>query len=73
LLKKGEAKNIKQEIIINKYVEAPIKVGAKIGTIKIYDGNNLIKTVSLTSNQNVKKSNIFDNLRKVYKSWIERN
>ncbi|MCP2239285.1 D-alanyl-D-alanine carboxypeptidase family protein [Thermoanaerobacterium thermosaccharolyticum] len=73
LLKKGEAKNIKQEIIINKYVEAPIKVGAKIGTIKIYDGNNLIKTVSLTSNQNVKKSNIFDNLRKVYKSWIEKN
>ncbi|OXT07617.1 D-alanyl-D-alanine carboxypeptidase [Thermoanaerobacterium thermosaccharolyticum] len=73
LLKKGEAKNIKQEIIINKYVEAPIKVGAKIGTIKIYDGNNLIKTVSLTSNQNVKKSNIFDNFRKVYKSWIEKN
>lgn len=73
LLKKGEAKNIKREIIINKYVEAPIKVGAKIGTIKIYDGNNLIKTVSLTSNQNVKKSNIFDNFRKVYKSWIEKN
>ncbi|MBP2071719.1 MAG: hypothetical protein PWQ59_978 [Thermoanaerobacterium sp.] len=73
LLKKGEAKNIKQEISINKYVEAPIKVGAKIGTIKIYDGNNLIKTVPLTSNQNVKKSNIFDNLRKVYRSWIEKN
>lgn len=73
LLKKGEAKNIKQEISINKYVEAPIKVGAKIGTIKIYDENNLIKTVPLTSNQNVKKSNIFDNLRKVYRSWIEKN
>ncbi|WKV09014.1 D-alanyl-D-alanine carboxypeptidase family protein [Thermoanaerobacterium sp. CMT5567-10] len=73
LLKKGESKNIKQEISINKYVEAPIKVGSKIGTIKIYNGNNLIKTVPLISNQNVKKSNIFDNLRKVYRSWIEKN
>lgn len=72
LLKKGEAKNIKQKIDLNKYVIAPIKAGTKIGTIKIYNGNQLIKTVDLISNRDVNKSNIFVNLKKVYKSWIEK-
>ncbi|SNX55390.1 D-alanyl-D-alanine carboxypeptidase family protein [Thermoanaerobacterium sp. RBIITD] len=72
LLKKGESKNIKQRIELNKYVEAPIKKGMKLGTIKIYDGNNLIKTIDLFSTKDIKKSNIINNFSKIYKTWLSK-
>ncbi|MDI3311251.1 MAG: D-alanyl-D-alanine carboxypeptidase family protein [Thermoanaerobacterium sp.] len=71
LLKKGEAKNIKQIISLNKYIDAPVKAGSEIGTVKIYDGNNLIKTVSLISDKSVKKTTLFNTFEKIYKSWVK--
>ncbi len=71
LLKKGESKNIKQIVSLNKYVDAPVKAGSEIGTVKIYNGNNLIKTVSLKADKNVKRTNLINAFEKIYKSWIK--
>lgn len=68
LLKKGESKNIKQIVSLNKYVDAPVKAGSEIGTVKIYDGNNLIKTVSLIADKSVKRTNLINTFEKIYKS-----
>ncbi|MDE4541719.1 D-alanyl-D-alanine carboxypeptidase [Thermoanaerobacterium sp. PSU-2] len=71
LLKKGESKNIKQIVSLNKYVDAPVKAGSEIGTVKIYDGNNLIKTVSLIADKSVKRTNLINTFEKIYKSWVK--
>lgn len=72
LLKKGESKNIKQIVSLNKYVDAPVKAGSEIGTVKIYDGNNLIKTVSLIADKSVKRTNLINTFEKIYKSWVKK-
>lgn len=71
LLKKGESKNIKQIVSLNKYVDAPVKAGSEIGTVKIYDGNNLIKTISLIADKSVKRTNLINTFEKIYKSWVK--
>lgn len=71
LLKKGEGKNLKREININKYIEAPIKKGTKIGTAKIYLGQNLIKTYDLYAEKSILKSNVLENYNEIFRQWLE--
>lgn len=71
LLKKGENKNLTKEISINKYVEAPVKKGTKIGTVKIYLGKNLIKTYDLYAEKTILKSNMLENYNKIFRQWLE--
>ncbi|QSZ26488.1 D-alanyl-D-alanine carboxypeptidase [Aceticella autotrophica] len=73
LLKKGQSKNIKEKIEMNKYIYAPVKKGTKIGVIKVFDGNNIIKTIDLYTAKDIKKSNVFNFYKKITKSWLTIN
>ena len=40
-------------------IKAPIKKGDKVGTLNVYELDELKKTVDIISNEDIKKSNIF--------------
>ena len=45
-------------------VEAPIKKGDQVGTLKVYIQDNLVKDVPVYSSEDIKRSNIFSRLFK---------
>lgn len=61
LLKNDNAKKIyKYEVKINS-VKAPVKIGDKVGIVKIVDEEGtLVKEADVTVTQNIKKANLFD-------------
>ena len=61
---KRKKKTIKAVLEYNGPVLAPIKKGDKIGTLNVYQDNELIKETNLYSNENIKRSNIFARLLK---------
>ncbi len=69
LLKQNEKKEYHYKIETNKVI-APVKKGDKVGKLTIIDNNNqVIKTISLTVPENIKKQNIislyFTNLKQI--------
>ena len=46
-------------------VKAPIEVGQELGTASIMDGEKVLMTVKVISNESVKKANIWDNIGKI--------
>lgn len=70
ILKKGEDKNINQEIELNENIMAPISEGEKLGTVKyVLDGETLA-TADLVANSTIEKTNFFTMFKKVYYSWV---
>ena len=45
-------------------MEAPIKEGDQVGTLKVYIQDNLVKDVPVYSSEDIKRSNIFSRLFK---------
>lgn len=66
LLKSGES--IKMEIVYNDEIKAPLKENQKIGELKIYKSNELIKTIDVQVNENVEKANIFVRIFRFFKN-----
>lgn len=69
LLKQNEKKEYHYKIETNKVI-APVKKGDKVGKLTIIDNNNqVVKTISLTVTENIKKQNIislyFTNLKQI--------
>ncbi len=69
LLKQNEKKEYHYKIETNKVI-APVKKGDKVGKLTIIDNNNqVVKTISLTVAENIKKQNIislyFTNLKQI--------
>lgn len=58
-----------------KTVKAPVKIGDIVGTIEIYDNNEIIKEVPLTVKENIAKANLielyFRNLKDIVTGNIE--
>ena len=51
----------KYQFEIEKYkIKAPLKIGDVIGKLKVLKDGKIIKEVSLTTNENIKKANFFD-------------
>lgn len=70
LLKKG---SVKKEYVYKlniQKIDAPIKIGDKVGTIDIYEDDNLIKTVDATVLKEVKKANIFELYIRYFKNIV---
>lgn len=55
LKKKIDVKNNYEYRVERNNVKAPLKKGDKVGTIYVYDGDNLIEKVKLVANKSVKK------------------
>jgi serine-type D-Ala-D-Ala carboxypeptidase (penicillin-binding protein 5/6) len=57
LLKKGEAaKKIKTEVTVEKDIEMPVKKGQQIGSLKIWNGKDLITESPVLASETIKKA-----------------
>jgi D-alanyl-D-alanine carboxypeptidase (penicillin-binding protein 5/6) len=70
LIKKGEEKNIRKEIILQPTVTAPIAKGQKLGEMVVYKDNAELARYPLVSNTEVNKSSFLINLRKSLEYWF---
>lgn len=72
---KNEKNNITRKIYLEKFLYAPVEKGEKIGFAEYYNGDKLIKTVSLTAQNNIavkekeESENILDRLFGLFDSW----
>lgn len=70
LIKKGREKDVKTHINLPEELNAPIKKGEIIGEIIVtLDGKNISRT-DLIAGSEVKKKNIFDNFKALFKDYI---
>lgn len=71
LIKKTEKSNVKQELIINENITAPIKKGDVLGKINYYsESNTLLSSVNLVSEKDIEKINILNMFNSNLNSWF---
>ena len=66
-VKKGEEDRIKKEIAISERLKAPLQKGDKIGEVKIFKGNLLVKRVDIVVNRDVEKASFFQLVMRIVK------
>ena len=67
LMKKGDEKNIRTEIIYIDNISAPLEYRAKVGVLNCYLNDELIKSEDLVVNQEVKRKNFGNYLNELLK------
>lgn len=71
--KTDDRKNVTYDVKIDS-LKAPIKKGDIVGKVEIKDGNNILNTIDVTVNNDVKKANVFElylrNLKKIFNGNI---
>ena len=70
LIKKGDSKNIQQEISINENICAPISKGDVLGNVNFYIDGNLISTVNLIAETEVPKKNLINTFEYISSLWF---
>ena len=70
LLKKGEDKDISQNISIEENLSAPILEGQKIGEVSFTLNGNVIGIAHIVSNKEIKKNSLMNMVTHLYKSWF---
>lgn len=71
LLKRGESDQISQEIELKDIVESPIIKGQKLGEIKYLNENGeVLTTVNLISNEEVRRISFGETTKKIYLNWF---
>lgn len=71
LLKKGEDKNIVQDIALEETLSAPIAKGQKVGEVSYsIDGTTVART-NLIANQEVKKITLWNMTTHLYETWFQ--
>lgn len=70
LLKKGEDKNISQNISIDENLSAPIIKGQKIGEASFTLNGKVIGTVDIVSDKEIKKNGLMNMVSYLYKNWF---
>ena len=70
LLKKGEDKNINQEITLEENISAPITEGQKLGEIRYTMDGETLATCNLVSSENIDKINLFSMSKKICYNWV---
>ena len=67
---KRKKKTVKATIEYTGPIEAPIKLGDKIGSLNVYISGEFIKTVDILSAEEIKKANIFSRLFKSFNYFV---
>lgn len=71
--KTDDRKNVTYDVKIDS-LKAPIKKGDIVGKVEIKDGNNILNTIDVTVNNDVKKANVFElylrNLKNIFNGNI---
>ena len=70
LLKKNDSSEIKQELIINENIEAPISTGQQLGTMNYYINDNLVASVNLVSDSEITKKNLLNTFNYISTNWL---
>ena len=70
LLKKGMDKNIEQIVSLPEAIEAPIKVGQKLGEVKYVLDGETICISSLVADKEVKRINLSNMTESIFFSWF---
>lgn len=70
LLKKGEDKNISQNILIDENLSAPIIKGQKIGEASFTLNGKVIGTVDIVSDKEIRKNGLMNMVSYLYKNWF---
>ena len=73
LLKKGEDKNILENINIPESISAPIIQGQKLGEITYSNNESVLATIELVAKENVNRLTLGNMLIKTYTSWFNLN
>ena len=70
LIKKNETADIKQELILNEHIEAPINCGDVLGKMNYYINDNCIASVNLVSDSNISKKTFLNTFYFITKDWF---
>lgn len=70
LLKKGEDKNVSQNISIEENLSAPISKGQKIGEASFTLDGKVIGTVDIISDKEIRKNGLMNMVSYLYKNWF---
>ncbi len=70
IIKKGLESSVTQNIVLDENLEAPIVKGQKIGVANYTLNNEIIATVNLVANDDVKKSGFLNITTDVYSEWF---
>lgn len=71
LIAKGSEDNIRASVILPSYVYAPVKKGDKVGELRFYCGEKLLKTSELRAAENADKKSVLNILSDVMKYIVE--
>lgn len=70
LVSKGNIKNIESNMFLESKISAPVKEGQKIGEINYSLDGNIIGSVDVVANQNVRKLNVGNMVASIVERWI---
>lgn len=70
-VKKGEEDKIKKVVSIDQKIRAPLKRGDKIGELKVFKGNLLLKKADIVIDRDVEKASIFQMIYRIIKQLIK--
>lgn len=70
LLKKGEDKNVSQNINIAENLAAPILEGQKIGEVTYTLDGNTVGSVDIIASKEIKKNSLMNMVSYLYKNWF---
>lgn len=71
LIKKSNSSDIKQEVILNDNITAPIEKGQTLGTVHFYLEDQLLESVNLVAEKSVSKLSIFSMYSYITENWIK--
>jgi D-alanyl-D-alanine carboxypeptidase (penicillin-binding protein 5/6) len=70
LVKKGLSNEIDKEVILPKYITAPIKEGQKVGEMLVKANDKEIKKVDIVAKSSVERASIFDIFKRMLNSIL---
>ena len=71
LIKKGDNKNIEQNLNLDDTISAPVSAGQKLGDVSFVLDGKTLSTVDIVAKNSVDKINLFTMSKKVIYSWID--
>ena len=70
LIKKGNSEEIKEELILNENISAPIKKGDILGKMNYYLDNQLACSVNLLSDSDISKKTLLNTFEYISLKWL---
>jgi len=70
LIKKSNSSDIKQEIILNDNICAPIEQGQILGTVHFYVDDQILESINLVAEKSIAKLSIFSMYSYITENWI---